>query len=313
MALRLNPLNISIALTAVAYVLMVIFNGLGGAGYKGLFNQNVGQVSNKYSLYITPAGWAFSIWGFIYICLGATVSYCVSTLFRTSPSGQPVYVDPIILSPPFYLLLTSSFILNIIWIFVWNNEMIVAGSIFLLLITYSAWLAVGYAVLRMGRVIDANEKHIIHPEIRLQRILVHNSISIYAMWTTIASLLNINAAFQYFGPYDGEVTSAICCILLLILLIGWFVLENTIFDPDVRYILAQYPVAIFAFGAMLDRQRKAVDPIPQSVSALTWALLAVSIILFVSRLAIVNRRRSMRSSNISLESLPANHGTFATD
>ena len=35
MALRLNPLNISIALTAVAYVLMVIFNGLGGAGYKG--------------------------------------------------------------------------------------------------------------------------------------------------------------------------------------------------------------------------------------------------------------------------------------
>ena len=93
----------------------------------------------------------------------------------------------------------------------------------------------------MGRVIDANEKHIIHPEIRLQRILVHNSISIYAMWTTIASLLNINAAFQYFGPYDGEVTSAICCILLLILLIGWFVLENTIFDPDVRYILAQYP------------------------------------------------------------------------
>ena len=73
----------------------------------------------------------------------------VSTLFRTSPSGQPVYVDPIILSPPFYLLLTSSFILNIIWIFVWNNEMIVAGSIFLLLITYSAWLAVGYAVLRL--------------------------------------------------------------------------------------------------------------------------------------------------------------------
>ena len=47
---------------------------------QGLFEKSVGQVSAKYSLYITPAGWTFGIWGFIYICLSATISYCKHAL-----------------------------------------------------------------------------------------------------------------------------------------------------------------------------------------------------------------------------------------
>ena len=43
---------------------------------KGLFNQSVGDVSDKYQVYITPAGWTFSIWSFIYIFLGAGAIYC---------------------------------------------------------------------------------------------------------------------------------------------------------------------------------------------------------------------------------------------
>lgn len=42
----------------------------------GLFDQSIGDVSNKYYLYITPAGWTFGIWSCIYILLGAMIVYC---------------------------------------------------------------------------------------------------------------------------------------------------------------------------------------------------------------------------------------------
>lgn len=43
---------------------------------KGLFIQSVGQVSDKYTVYITPAGFTFTIWSVIYIFLGAGAIYC---------------------------------------------------------------------------------------------------------------------------------------------------------------------------------------------------------------------------------------------
>lgn len=41
----------------------------------GLFDQSVGDVSDKFQVYITPAGFTFSIWSVIYIFLGAGAIY----------------------------------------------------------------------------------------------------------------------------------------------------------------------------------------------------------------------------------------------
>ena len=78
-------------------------------------------------------------------------------------------------------------------------------------------------------------------EIRIQRVLIHNGIAIYATWTTIASLLNLNIAFQYIGRYDAEITSLVCVSILLTIIIVWFILENTVLDKYVRYMVSQYP------------------------------------------------------------------------
>lgn len=43
----------------------------------GLFNQTVGEISDKYTVFITPAGWTFSIWSVIYIYLAAGVIYSI--------------------------------------------------------------------------------------------------------------------------------------------------------------------------------------------------------------------------------------------
>ena len=49
------------ALSAL-YILAVTFNGLSGSGSSSLFRSSVGEISNKYELDVTPAGWTFSIW-----------------------------------------------------------------------------------------------------------------------------------------------------------------------------------------------------------------------------------------------------------
>ena len=40
-----------------------------------IFKSTVGEVSNKYFLDITPAGWAFTIWGVIYIWIGISLIF----------------------------------------------------------------------------------------------------------------------------------------------------------------------------------------------------------------------------------------------
>ena len=44
------------------YILAITFNGLSGSGDSSLFTSSVGDISNKYELDVTPAGWTFSIW-----------------------------------------------------------------------------------------------------------------------------------------------------------------------------------------------------------------------------------------------------------
>ena len=66
---------IGIGLTVVLYVLAVIFNALSGIGGFSIFKSTVADLSDKYLLDITPAGWAFSIWGLIYIWIGLSLVF----------------------------------------------------------------------------------------------------------------------------------------------------------------------------------------------------------------------------------------------
>lgn len=293
-----NKLLIGLILTTAAvYVIMVTFNALGGIGYQGLFNQSVGAVSDKYQVYITPAGWTFSIWSVIYILLGAGAVYSVSTLFRKGAANEPVYLNPTILNWGFYSALLLNYTLNTAWIFIWDDELLLGAVIVLLFIAYSGWLAFAVACYRAQKALTEKQATASHEsiakEVRWQTVIIQNGIAVYATWTTIASLLNLNIALQYVGGYNAELISIVCVSILLAILIGWFCLENSLFDRYVRYTLTQYPVVMFAVGGILSKQSAAQrpdGPVPESVSVLTWITFALATFLFVFRLVIVTWR-----------------------
>ncbi|EFX90051.1 hypothetical protein DAPPUDRAFT_309800 [Daphnia pulex] len=290
-------------LMAIMFVTMIVINALGGAGYKDLFNQSTGQVSDNYKSYITPAGFTFSIWSVIYIFLGAGAIYSLASVYRKSDgSSNRVYVHPIILNWLFYVALSTNFCLNTVWMILWDRKLMVVASIVLLLIACTGWLSFAVAVVRGKRAMekkrDGLSKTVVFKEVRLQRILIHNGIALYTTWTTIASLLNINIAFQYFGNTDAETTSLVCSSILLIIMLGWFFIENTYWlDPYVRYTVTQYPVIIFGTFGILSKQadpNRTDGPVPESVRILTWIILGVASIQLAVRLVIVIYRYRTR-------------------
>ena len=64
-----STLSIFFIFTAFgSYVLTLIFNGLSGsgAGVPDIFLYTVGDISDMFELFITPAGFAFTIWILIF-------------------------------------------------------------------------------------------------------------------------------------------------------------------------------------------------------------------------------------------------------
>ena len=97
-------------------------NTLAGIGYTP-FQQSVMNVSDSFNLDITPSGWAFSIWGFIYIWNAAYIAYAVSTAFRDVPP---------VLNALFFLIYIVSDLLNVTWLYAFTSESIGASCIVLM-------------------------------------------------------------------------------------------------------------------------------------------------------------------------------------
>ena len=104
------------------FVIKVAMNTLAGIGYTP-FQQSVMNVSDSFILDITPCGWAFSIWGFIYIWNAAYIVYALTTAVRDVPP---------VLNALFFLVYIVSDLLNVTWLYAFTSDSIGASSVVLM-------------------------------------------------------------------------------------------------------------------------------------------------------------------------------------
>ena len=88
-----SPLNIGlIILTVLTFVITAAFNALAGSGAVvgegNVFESTVGDISDVYQLFITPAGFTFSIWSVIYLWIAFSLLIFVSTIFIKTDFGR---------------------------------------------------------------------------------------------------------------------------------------------------------------------------------------------------------------------------------
>merc|ERR1711997_1120126 len=90
-----------------------VFNALAGSGNSTFFNTVTGNISDKYELDTTPAGWTFSIWGIIYFAIAATLVFYAVTIFMRNQNGY-IYLNPVVASPMYCIVYSINFLMNLV-------------------------------------------------------------------------------------------------------------------------------------------------------------------------------------------------------
>ena len=172
--------------------------------------------------------------------------------------------------------------LNITWLYVWGNDYPQAASVILFLFQVFFYPTLAMLVGYLYKV--RSQAHKI--DVLLTWILPINGMFMYATWTTIASLLNLSIAVQYFHDVSGADSGTISLSLLLAALVVYFILENTVFYRFLCYVQIVYPVVIWALSAILAAHWGVEGEERNSRFAL--GLLIITIILLIIRLIVVS-------------------------
>jgi len=274
-----------------SFIITVTFNGLAGSGSSDIFNSNVGNLSRKYELSITPAGYTFSIWSIIYIWNAAAFVFYLFSIFSSSAMGK-LYLNPVVISPWYSFFFISNLWYNTAWIFTWDREELVGSSILLFLIAQTN--IVSLALLAKYIAQDGHQMREEKPKIYWTYVVLSmNGQGIYATWTIIASLLNFCHCLVYVAKVEMEVACNICSGILLGLMIIYFLLENTVLDNYVRLLMTPYLVIIWAAtGIIVAKDGK--DDVAQSNKAMAKAILGLACVFMTLRILIVVLRQLKR-------------------
>ena len=197
-------------LVIIATVGVILINYFAGIGYINNITPEV--ISAKYPTFVTPSGYAFAIWGLIYLSLIAF------SIYQALPSQTD--------NPRFRNIRTiyiANCAANCLWIYLWHYDSILAA------------LAVMFVLLLTLVLINVNLRN---TQSMAETWLARIPFSLYFGWVTVATILNFSIALVFLGVNTTESTSIILSAILIVV--------ATILGILIRFKLAlfAYPLAI---------------------------------------------------------------------
>lgn len=176
--------------TLVAIIGTLVVNTLSNFYPPG--GQNVGEIANTIlsGVLITPANYAFAIWGVIYLGL---IAYGI---YQLGPNQRR---DPII--RPVDWLLIIACISQIVWIFLFTLQYFAWSILAMLGILLP--LIGAYGVLRMDRADRRRRWFAIYP------------FSIYLAWISVATIVNVASAL-YDAGWRGGLSSVTWTVIMIL-------------------------------------------------------------------------------------------------
>jgi len=255
-----GPIKVVVLLT---YLAMIATNVLANA--LPLNGRRTGDVSDAYPNLFTPAGVTFSVWGVIYLLLGAHILYQLG-LFRDGPdtAEQTALLNRV------GILFAVSSLANTAWVFAWHYDRIPVSAV--LIVVILVCLALISATLRRANLSGR------------RRWFIGVPFSVYFGWTTVAVVANITVllvSWKWDGLGLSEPTWAVI-IVGVAMAIGTVTMVR---NRDMAYGL----VLIWAFVGILIRQTSA-DGFAGRYPAIIAAVIA-SLVIYVAAEVAINRRR----------------------
>lgn len=227
----------------VAAVAQVVASPL-GAVLPGA--RSVADVSDTYATVVTPAGYAFAIWGVIFLgCLAWAV-------YQLLPGQQGRVAHRRVGWP-----LVVAFSGNAAWELVFPQE-----GVWLLVANVLIVVVVAAAATALGRLQDPE------PE-GLDRLLPTAVTALLLGWVTIATVANVAISGSYLGaPTDGGVARAAGVVALV-------AAAAVVLDVTLRLRTAAGPFALAAAWGALAVTRN--EP-PLSVELAAWAAVTIMVV-----------------------------------
>ncbi|MGK7908263.1 MAG: tryptophan-rich sensory protein [Synechococcus sp.] len=214
---------------------------------KGL---SIGAISNQFfaDVLITPASYAFSVWGVIFLGLLIFAFFQARPTQRENPQLRRIG----------WLLVASS-IAQIGWVIVFLMRWFSFSLLFMLAILFP--LMATYQRLRIGKVTPSPQ----------QKWLVNQPISIYLSWLGLATILNVAIALTSLG-WSGGFPSPVLWTTIAMVLAAIVAAILAIERRDVAYM------AVFVWGlvAIAVRQQNAYPEL--SIAALVLVSINVAVL-----------------------------------
>ncbi|WP_339718131.1 hypothetical protein [Cyclobacterium amurskyense] len=188
----MKPLPLLLTNT-LTFIFTLFINYLGGSG--NYFGNSVGDISDDFTTLITPAGYAFSIWGLIYLALIAYLIYQWIGYFKNQNDLS------LIPSGIWFIVANLS---NALWIYVWVNEQILLSVLVILVLLFSLI----QLVIRLRlETYDAPLKTI---------FFVWWPICLYIGWVILATVLTLSVGIKNTGILDDIWTETGWAALVII-------------------------------------------------------------------------------------------------
>ena len=189
--------------------------------------QNVGEIANTVlaGVLITPANYAFAIWGLIYLGL---IAY---SIYQLGPSQRQ---DPIIQQVNRWLIVAC--VAQMIWIFLFTLQYF--GLSIMAMLSILLPLIRAYLTVRIGKQ-AAN---------RQRRWLAQYPFSIYLAWISVATVVNVASAL-YAAGWSGWGLNGTVWTVVMIFVSAAIAAVVALSRQDLAFVL----VFVWAYGAIAVR------------------------------------------------------------
>ena len=186
-------------LTVAAFAVTVIVNAL--ANILPINGQQTGAISDRFEVFVIPAGYVFSIWGVIYLLLAAF----------TIDQARPSRADDATLRRLGYLPLLTG-VLNTAWLLLFQYEVFV--------LTVPVMIGLLVTLIRINAITFADRRRLRD----LGRWTIRLPFSVYLGWITVATIANIaqtldSLGFDAFGIAPTLVASVVLLLGLAIAIV----------------------------------------------------------------------------------------------
>lgn len=171
-------------LNSVAFVTVIALNALSTTGLLGRTN---GNISDSYPNSFVPAGWAFSIWGPIYLWLAAFCIYTAVLPKHTEAAELLAAIGPIFI---------ISCVFNVAWVvtFAFGTPVAVLISTF--------WLF-GILASLLALLLKINSWRAVRSSL-WDFWMIDIAFSMYTGWCTVAAIANVVISLKGFGGWTGD-------------------------------------------------------------------------------------------------------------